>query len=214
MNLSKRTLTRHQIRLLMRGPKFCPVEKGRKTDFYGGVKTFSKKLALQEKYFDANFTDNSLLRPQSKKRVTTSNKDLSDIISTINKITPNTKDTPDNLDREERKALEDLKKLCETSVVIKKADKSNTLVIIERDDYEKKLVLNDHLLTSTYDNEYKQVYKDLIKLCDKHVKCITKNERKVILKEDWSESHFYVLPKIHKCKDILNHISRNNKEYV
>ena len=59
---------------------------------------FSKKLALQEKYFDATFTDNSLIRPQSKKYVTTTNSDLSDIVSTINKLMKNL----DNLDQEER----------------------------------------------------------------------------------------------------------------
>ena len=104
----------------MKGPKFCPVKKGRNSDFYGGIKTFSKKLVLQEKYFDASFTDKSLIRPQSKKYATTNNKDLSDIISTICKITPNVKNTPDNLNYEERKALEEIKKLCETSIIIKK----------------------------------------------------------------------------------------------
>ena len=157
---------------MVKGPKFCPVQKGSKSDFYGGIKTFSKKLVLQEKYFDASFTDKSLLRPQSKKYATTVNKDLSDIISTINKITPSTKDTPDNLDQEERRALEEIKKLCETSIVIKKADKSNTLVIMDKADYEHKLVLEDHLHTSTYekaeDGANAEVYKKLHRLCEKH----------------------------------------------
>ena len=202
----------------MKGPKFCPVEKGRKNDFYGGIKTFSKKLALQEKYFDSTFTDNSLIRPQSKKYVTTTNSDLSDIISTINKLTPSTKNTPDNLSKEERKALEEIKDLCQKSIIIKKADKSNTMVLMEKDDYEQKLVLEDHLHTSTYeranDDANKQVFRDMVKFCEKHKNCITKNELKMILKEDWSESQFYVLPKIHKCQDILEYISQHDKEYV
>ena len=202
----------------MKGPKFCPVKKGRNSDFYGGIKMFSKKLVLQEKYFDASFTDKSLIRPQSKKYATTNNKDLSDIISTISKITPSIKTTPDNLNYEERKALEEIKKLCETSIIIKKADKSNTLVIMERNDYENKLVLADHLHTSTYeradDGANQEVHKKLIKLCEKHNTCITGNEKKAILKEDWSESQFYVLPKIHKSQNILAHISQQNKDYV
>ena len=125
----------------MRGPKFCPVEVGKNTDFYGGIKTFSKKLALQEKYFDSSFNDPSLIRPQSKKLVTTDNKDLKDIISTINKITPTTKQTPDNLDQEERTALEEIKNLCQSSLVIKKADKSNTLVVMGKEEYHDKLVM-------------------------------------------------------------------------
>ena len=218
MNLSNITLTQNQIHLLKKGPKFCPVEMGSKTDFYSGIKTFSNKLALQEKYFDANFADSSLVRPRSKKYVTTTNKDLSDIISTINKLTPSTKITPDNLSQPERVALEELKKLTKTSVVIKKADKSNTLVILERSDYEQKLVLNDHLLTPTYekapDDSNEKVYKNLKKLCMKHEKCITNSEKKVILKEDWSESQFYVLPKIHKSNEILQHVAQMSEEYV
>ena len=194
----------------MRGPKFCPVEKGKKTDFYGGVKTFTKKLALQEKFFDSDYTDTSLVRPQSKKYVTTTNNDLSEIIATINKITPSSKTTPDNLTREERLALNELKELCNTSVVVKKADKSNTLVVMEKTDYEQKLVLGDHLLTPTYepstDDANEKVFKDLGKFCKTHEHCLTKNEKKVVLREDWSESQFYVLPKIHKCKSILNQI--------
>ena len=172
----------------MKGPEFCLVEMGKKNDFYGGIKTFSKKLALQEKYFDANFTDNSLIRLQSKKNVTTKNTDLTDIISTINKITPNTKSTPDNLDQGERRALEEIKERCKTSLVIKKADKSNTLVVMERNDYEQKLVLKDHLHTPTYeranDDANKHVFKNLVKLCEKHRNCLTKKERSAILKED------------------------------
>ena len=181
INFSKKDFTQHQVRLFTKGPKFCPVEMGRKNDFYGGIKTFSKKLALQEKYFDANFTDNSLIRPQSKKNVTTTNTDLTDIISTINKITPNTKSTPDNLDQGERKALEEIKELCKTSLVIKKADKSNTLVVMEKNDYEQKLVLKDHLHTPTYeranDDANKHVFKNLVKLCDK-TQVLSYKERK------------------------------------
>ena len=218
INLSKTTLTQHQIRLLTRGPKFCPVETGRKADFHSGTKIFSKKLALQEKYFDASFDDESLIRQQSKKYITTKNKQLSEIISVINKLTPNEKFTADNLDKDERNALEEMKILCDNSLVLKKADKSNTFVIMEKSDYEETLVLKGHLHTSTYevaDNDANhQVYKNLTKLCDKHKICLTTNERKAILKEDWAESQFYILPKIHKCKSILNHITDNDQEYL
>ena len=129
INLSQTIPSRPQIRLMTRGPKFCPVEKGRKTDFYGGTKLFSKKLILQERYFDAETNDPSLICPQSKKYITTKNKQLSEIISIVNKLTPNEKFTADNLDKEERKALEELKILCDSSLVLKKADKSNTLVL-------------------------------------------------------------------------------------
>jgi hypothetical protein len=168
---------------------------------YGGIKTFSKKLALQETYFDSTYVDNSLIRLPSKKHATTKNKDLADIISTVNKITPVTKRTSDNLGKEEREALTELQQLSETTIEIKKADKSNTLVVMDKDDYKRKLVLEDHLHTPTYekaaDDANKKVFLNLKKLCNEFQHCITANERKMILKDDWSESQFYVLPKIH-----------------
>ena len=218
MNLSKRSLTQHQIRLLTRGPKFCPVKSGTKSDMYGGIKTFSKKLALQETYFDSTYVDNSLIRLPSKKHATTKNKDLADIISTVNKITPVTKRTSDNLSKEEREALTELQQLSETTIEIKKADKSNTLVVMDKDDYKRKLVLEDHLHTPTYekaaDDAKKKVFLNLKKLCNEFQHCITSNERKMILKDDWSESQFYVLPKIHKSKAIIDHISTHSSDYV
>ena len=68
---------------------------------------------------------------------------------------------------EERKALEEMKILCHSSLVPKKADKSNTLVIMEKSDDGDKLVLKRHLLTSTYEIAEKEanhdVYKELTK---------------------------------------------------
>ena len=36
----------------------------------------------------------------------------------------------------------------------------------------------------------------------------------MILRKDWSESNFYILPKIHKSKEILKKIQENPSEYV
>ena len=218
INLSKITFTDNQIRLLKRGPKFCPVYDAKETDFYEGKKIFTKKLAQQEKYFDVTNNDQSLIRPQSKKYTTTNNKVLSDIISTVGKLNPNPKKTFDNIDIEEKKAIEELKALCKTSIEIKKADKSNTLVIMDKTDYRDKLVMKGHLLTSTYEkapnDANKTVFKGLEKLCSKYYDGPTKKESEVILKEDWTESNFYALPKIHKCKEILDFISHNKEEFI
>ena len=89
---------------------------------------------------------------------------------------------------------------------------------MEKDDYEEKLVFDGHLNTPTYeraeDEANKKVYKKLVKLCERHKQCITRNEEKVILKEDWSENQFYVLPKIHKCKSITDYIAQHQQEFV
>ena len=58
------------------------------------------------------------------------------------------------------------------------------------------------------------LFKNLEILCEKHSKCLTKNERKVILNKGWEISKFYVLPKINKCKQIADQIQRPNSEYI
>ena len=218
LNLSKRTLTQKQILLLTRGPKFCPTTKGNESDFCGATKIFSKKIIIQERYFDKQYNDDSLIRAPSKKYITTHNKELTDIVSTLSKINPASKSMIDNLSADEREALKELSKLSKTEIEIKKADKSNTLIIMDKDEYKNKLVLKGHLNTSTYEkadiNANKNVYKDLVKLCDKYEKCITPSEKKVILSDDWLESKFYVLPKIHKSTDILKEINERPSDYV
>ena len=68
----------------------------------------------------------------------------------------------DNLTRNERQALSKLKK---TNLVIKKADKGDTLIIMEPEFYRDKLVFKDHLSTDTYTrtdlNADKKVMKNL-----------------------------------------------------
>ena len=125
---------------------------------------------------------------------------------------------PDNLSEEERKAMEELIAMTKSEIEIKKADKSNTLVLMNKDQYKKQLVLDGHLLTPTYEKSdakaSEQVYKALVNFCDKYELCLTPAERKVILKEDWSESNFYILPKIHKSEKILKKIREEPSDYI
>ena len=55
-----------------------------------------------------------------------------------------------NISPEEELALKEILKLSKEKIEIKKADKSNTLVIMDKEVYRDKLILKDHLLTDTY----------------------------------------------------------------
>ena len=117
----------------MRGPKFYIAPEGNKSDFCGSNHIFTKKLITHEKFFDQDFEDKSLFKIPSKKHISTDNKELSNIISVINKIEPRTKIMENNLNTEERKGLDELQTLNKTIIEIKKADKSNTFVIMDKD---------------------------------------------------------------------------------
>ena len=139
------------------------------------------------------------------------NPELSRVLSTIEKLDPVPHHIPDNLSSAERTALKELIALSADEIIIKKADNGNTLIVMDQQFYRDKLVLQDHLQTSTYQTaDVKsdvKVFKNLKTLMDKHRSCLTNKEFKYITEYEWSTSNFYVLPKIHKCKSITDKIS-------
>ena len=98
-------------------------------------------------FFDNNWNDESLLYTPSKKYLTSSNKELTDIIATINKLEPTSKSTTDNISNEEKCALREIQELTKSTIEIKKADKTSTLVIMDKDEYKEQLVMKCHLNT-------------------------------------------------------------------
>ena len=43
---------------------------------------------------------------------------------------------------------------------------------------------------------------------------MTKKEREVVLSDDWRESNFYVLPKVHKSSIVAHEIKMRRSEYI
>ena len=85
---------------------------------------------------------------------------------------------------------------------------------MDKDYYCGTLVMKQHLSTSTYQkvdsNSDKRVFNNLKILIKKHESCLTKNEMKYVLNSNWKSSNFYVLPKIHKSKKIIEEINENH----
>ena len=157
------------------------------------------------------------MKSKSNYPVTTDVKELHDIITEIESTDPIIiKHHKDNLSQSERRALKVLTEA--NDIVIKKADKGDTLIVMDIAYYRDKLVLHDHLLTDTYcltqPNADKQVFKDLKLLMKKYEKCFTKKEYSYIVDPSWKTSNFYVLPKIHKSKILADEISNLNTEYL
>ena len=158
------------------------------------------------------------MRQAAKKYTSTKNNDLKNIIAALNRIEPTPIVKENNITQNEKQALDELKILSKTVIEIKKADKTDVWVIMDKDEYRDKLVMKEHLQTATYEmateDANKKVYAELSKLVSKHGKCLTKGERNFILAEDWKEAHFYVLPKINKCQEIVEKIRSEGEIYV
>ena len=90
---------------------------------------------------------------------------------------------------------------------------------MNKDFYENKLVLHDHLNdTTTYkkvnNNADKITAKKLNELIKKYEKCMTKKEIEYTTKFDWETSEFYIRPKVHKCKTIVDEIKRAPRQVI
>ena len=87
-------------------------------------------------------------------------------------------------------------------------------MLIDKDYYCNTLVMKHHLSTSTYQkvdsNSDKRVFNNLKLPIKKRESCLTNNELKYILNSNWKSSYFYVLPKVHKSKKIIEEINESN----
>lgn len=174
-------------------------------------------MKIKFAFHNADFEDASLCRNKSDKSINVRDGEMNEIIRKIQNIEPEGATMEDNLTREERNALEELQN--ENNVVIKEADKGGALVIMDRTFYENKLVLGDHLHdASTYvkvaDNADAKTMKKLTNLVKRHEKCLTKREKEYVNNQNWKSSEFYIRPKIHKCKTILDEIKRNPQHVI
>ena len=130
------------------------------------LKNFTRKLTIKELFHDSEI-DESLVRNRSKKSFTSSNDHLNYVIKKIEEIDPLTITPKQNINNDERNALKELKQ--NQDIIIKKADKGGTLVIMNKDYYKEELVLKEHLNNAnTYTkidrNADKNVFND-IKTC-------------------------------------------------
>ena len=146
------------------------------------------------------------------------NNNLKNICQALSRVEPIPIEKESNISREEKDALEELIAMSKSTLEIKKADKTDVWVVMDKFEYRDQLILEQHLQTPTYEpaseNINQQVFSDLKKLVEAHANCLTKSEMKFILKEDWSEAYFYVLPKINKCEEIISRIQSDQAEYV
>ena len=192
--------------------------KGKYIDAKKCTEDFTRRLKIKYKYHDTEFEDNSLCRNKSKKPIRIDDVEMKKILQKISNIEPaGNSSVEDNLNSAERNALRELQN--QQNIVIKEADKGGAMVIMNKNFYDDKLVLDDHLLqTGTYakvaDDADKTTMKNLSKLIEKHSYCLTNAEKDYVKDPNWHSSEFYIRPKIHKCKSILDEIEKNPQHVI
>ena len=133
-------------------------------DIKSDTKEFTRKLKLRERFWGVEYDDESLVKSKSNINFNTAIPELTNILNILEQIEPTINDVNDSLIKQERRAL--TKELQEDQdLVIRKTDKCNTLVLMEKDYYCNILVMKHHLNTSTYQkidsNSNKRIFNNL-----------------------------------------------------
>ena len=216
-NISSFSLGQHHLKLLSHGTKFTPVTKGNYVDAKKCTDDFIRKLKIKYAFHDEEYEDDSLCRNKSTKQIRIHDDELNQILKKIESVEPTPKQTSDNLSEIERKALREL--MDDNNLVIKEADKGGALIIMNNEFYKNKLVLKDHLSnTDTYKkippDADKKTMQKLIELVQKHDGCLTAKEKEYVKDQNWRSSEFYIRPKVHKCKTILEEVKKSSEHVL
>ena len=196
--------------------KFTPTTRGDYFEVKNGLEQFTRKVKIREIFWGQQYTNDSLVRNKSTKTFTSKNIDVKNLVRSIEALEPEQVLTEDNLTPGERNALAELRN--NPDIIIKPADKGSSIVVMNTEYYRDKLVLGDHLLTDSYEkvdtNCDEIVMQQLSSLLTKHSTCLTEKEIDYVTNDDWKTSEFYVLPKVHKCKAIIERVQKCTEDVV
>ena len=191
-------------------------ERGKYLESKSDVCALTRKLKVIYNFSDSEWIDESLVKHRSTAEIRTDNPWMKSICNKLENLEPEAKPIKDNITPGERAALEELQN--KKDIIIKRADKTSIMVIMERSYYKQKLILGDHLETATYERVSNDIDHDVIQkqnnLLEEHQACFTKNEKAYISNHVWKTSNFYINPKISKCREISDRIQRCEDVYL
>ena len=116
-------------------------------DIKSDTKEFTRKLKLRERFVGIEYNDESLLKSKSNINVNTAIPELSNISHVLEQLERTINHVNGNIAKQECKALKELRE--DQDLVIREADKGNTLVLMEKDCYCDTLVMKHHPNTTT-----------------------------------------------------------------
>ena len=180
------------------------------------VKNLTRKLKIIDRFQGAEWNDESIVKNPSAYEFASKNPWINNISKKLETLEPEHIEIPDNITPAERRALRELKN--DDQIIIKKADKTNIMVVMDKEYYRNKLVMKDHLESGTYEQVPPNTDNKLItkqkQLIERHKACLTKKEIQFIETHEWKSANFYVNPKISKCQEIAQRINSTDGDYL
>ena len=183
-NLSKKTLSRYQVNILLRGLKFTPTPKRNIIQLKSDIHNYTRKLHLTEFFHNAPENNNLQNLFKTKSHFTPSrnrDRDLEHQIDILNNLDLEGMDISSKNNLSKTEQLELSKLINDKTIIIKPADKGSTVVVLSTEHY--KTMIMQHLDdASTYKkldlNIDMKIHKNLKMLLHKYNKCFTESEQK------------------------------------
>ena len=186
------------------------------SDLKNDLHSFTRKLQIEEIFYNVENTDESLVFNKSSKHFKTQDKDLLNIVNEIELLEPSYTDFKYNITLEEKNAIQELK--TNKEIILKPSDKGGGWIIMDSSYYENDIVMKGHLNTSAYeridDNADKKVFSKLKQLVNKYKSNFTNKEVKYLTNFKWKSAEFYCRMKTHKSKEIERAILNTKEEYI
>ena len=111
-----------------------------------------------------------------------------------------------------------IKRTTENAIVIKTADKESIITAMSPELYLnvcESLLRNEEYYESIQDNDPSPLLKNrIIAYAKKYKNLLTRNEYKTLTQKTFKISNFYMLPKLHKSKELNDIIMAKNSEYI
>ena len=210
------------------GLKFTPTPRSNHVELKSDVKNFCRKLRLIEYWADKNDSTNqndsdpSLVKnPSNFNPPPHRNIILDTYIDYLTKYPldetrQNKKKISPNLKKDEWSAIIELKK--DENLIIKEGDKGGSCVIMDKIYYRDKILtlLSDTKTYTCIDNHTieKEILNKIKSLTRQFDADLTKKECDYLTNFDHKPSNIYGLPKVHKCKEIIDKIALEKNECV
>ena len=219
INLSNIPLSSNEINVLKLGLSFTPTPKSNIPELEAYIFYFIRKLRLTYHFRNSIYHDESIVKPTSTfTPKPNENQELEKICKTLMETEIKIEKTTDNISSLRNGLNSLIRRTTENETVIKPADKGSIITVISPEFYLN--MCESHLRNEEYyeciqDNDPSPLLKNrIIAYAKKYKNLLTENEYKTLTQKTYKISNFYMLPKLHKYKELNDIILAKNSEYI
>ena len=217
--MSNIPLSSNEINVLKLGLSFTPTPKSNIPELEADIFDFIRKLRLTYHFCNSTYHDESIVKPTSTfPPKPNENQELEKICKTLMETEIKMKKTTDNISSLRNGLNSLMKRTTENEIVIKPADKGSIITVMSPEFYLN--MCESHLRNEEYyecvqDNDPSPLLKSrIIAYAKTYKNLLTENEYKTLTQKVYKISNFYMLPKLHKSKELNDIIMAKNSEYI